>query len=153
VSLSETPAPCPSPDRSRRAPVSSALPTAPDGRQRFASIAERNAEIVKLAMGGLPPSRIEERLFVSRGVICNTLLMARRRGKPVPRFTTAGRWRGHEDALPGPRAVTMTRETLDALAPATRRRGLTVAELVRLIVQTVAEDGLVAAVLDDGEGP
>ena len=41
-------------------------------------------------------------------------------------------------------------DVLDALRPAAERRKITVAELVRRIVATVADEGMVDAVMDDG---
>lgn len=50
------------------------------------------------------------------------------------------------------RTVAMDAEVLDALTPAAAARGVSVNELVRRIVATVADEGLVAAVLDDDGG-
>ena len=48
------------------------------------------------------------------------------------------------------RTVVLSIDVLDALRPAAERRKITVAELVRRIVATVADEGMVDAVMDDG---
>ena len=48
------------------------------------------------------------------------------------------------------RTVVLSIDVLDALRPAAERRKITVAELVRRIVATVADEGIVDAVMDDG---
>ena len=48
------------------------------------------------------------------------------------------------------RTVVVPIDVLDALRPQAERRGLSVNALVRLIVETVADEAMVDAVLDDG---
>jgi len=53
----------------------------------------------------------------------------------------------------GCRTVLFPTDLLDLLIPHAQRRGCRVNELARRIVDTVVEEGLVDAVLDDGASP
>lgn len=49
------------------------------------------------------------------------------------------------------RTVHIPKELLKRLSPEAKRRGMCAETLVYLLVEKIAEDGLVEAVLDDGE--
>ena len=49
-------------------------------------------------------------------------------------------------------SVHIAKAILDKLAPAAKRRKLTPAALVRAMVDRIAEDNIVDAIMDDGKG-
>lgn|GEM_PF-4340385 len=64
------------------------------------------------------------------------------------------RYRARLPAAPDRRAVWVDGDSLRALTPAAERRRMSEAELVRFLLDTIAEEpALVDAVLDDGVGP
>jgi len=109
-------------------------------------IAERNRQIVAMAIDNVPPREIAPRFGVEVGVVHNVLSAARKSGVTVPLFAgTGGR-------SPGFRRVEVDGATLQALVDAARKRGTTTVSLARKIIETVVREGLVDAVLDDGAG-
>jgi len=46
--------------------------------------------------------------------------------------------------------IRISRDVLDALRPEAKARGMTAAALARALLATIAEDGMVAAMVDDG---
>jgi len=64
---------------------------------------------------------------------------------------SAGRQRQPRQSEQMGRTVVFPTDILDALKPHAERRSLSVNALARLIVETVADDDMVDAVLDDGE--
>ena len=89
----------------------------------------RTAAALALSAEGASPSEIGARLGVTTSA-AHWLLSSGQRRKEA-------------------RVVTLDTETLDALAPAATARGMRPEQLARLVVETVAEHGLVDAVLDD----
>ena len=98
------------------------------------------------------PSRTEAlQAFRAQGV--PTREIARRLGVAVKTVSaleqSAARTRRIRPAEEMGRTVVVPVDVLDALAPHAARRGLSVNALVRRIVETVADEGIVDAVLDD----
>lgn len=119
------------------------------GRQRFASRAERDAAIVEMAKAGLAPVQIEEQILASRQVIYNALTAARRRGLLTVRFSTGGSQPRRIDTL---HAVLIRGADFAALAAPAAARRMTTPELARVLIETIVDENLVDAVLDDDGG-
>jgi hypothetical protein len=101
-------------------------------------------KIIELAKTGKPPREIKRALppFIRIEEIYDVIREARKREELIPRFTTRGEYRGH---LP----VRVSRKTINALKPAAEQRGIQVMELVRLLLDQIAEDDLTNSILDD----
>ena len=112
-----------------------------------ASTATRDAAIVAAAMAREPTAAIARRFCISKNRVANILCLARKAGKPVPRLRVQGVRRAAVDA-----SVAVTPVTLERLQSPADRRRTTPVDLARLIVETVAREGLVDAVLDDLHG-
>lgn len=104
--------------------------------------------VLALARLGYPPRIIRQQLpDVTIPQINNCLKSARRNGidlPPLPSRHPGGR-RG------GAHAVTLGGQLFAALAPPARRRGRTVNELVRKILDVLVAERLIDAVLDDAD--
>lgn len=109
------------------------------------TIVERNERIVAMALDNVPPREIATLFDIGPGVVSNILSLARKAGVEVPRFGRG--WRA-----PRSRHIVVSLGTLQELAPDARKRNTTTVSLARLIVETVAAEGLVDAVLDDAHG-
>lgn len=101
--------------------------------------------VIDLALQRVPPRVIAHRLNLPREKVYTVLQSARRNGLELPRFSCkAG------NLSPGPTRTVLTETTtLDALVPHATKRGWSVNALCRLLLQAIADEQLVDAVLDD----
>lgn len=108
---------------------------------------QRNAEIVSRVVAGEKPLTLATEYGVSRSAIYQAIEAARLAGVAVPDFTD-GRPRGER----APRASVRVGNKLQAaLGQHAARRRIDIATLCRLILNAVADGGLVDAVLDDAD--
>ncbi|SIO36723.1 hypothetical protein SAMN05444722_1702 [Rhodovulum sp. ES.010] len=103
---------------------------------------------IAAAKAGKRPGEIAAEFDAPVSAIYQILKDARRGGHAIPRFNTAPRPRPGECWL-RVRVAVATRRKLERAAEA---RGLSVSELSARLLDAVASDGLIDAVLDDGEG-
>ena len=122
-----------------------------DERVRYATREARDRAIVQMAIAGVPPHGIERKIVVARHTIYMVLARARRDGAAVPFFSTAGEPRGK--SLSGLSRVMVRADIVARLGDAAQRRGVDVERLARRLIETVVEEDLVDAVLDDGGVP
>jgi hypothetical protein len=108
------------------------------------SVVER---IVALAKAGNPPRVIYGQLDGNIPVddIIRIVCAARANGEAIPYF------RGPAGRSASQRTVIFSVETLDRLAPHARRRGITINELARQLVEEALDANLVDGILDDAE--
>ncbi|KEZ00118.1 hypothetical protein AI27_12685 [Sphingomonas sp. BHC-A] len=99
----------------------------------------RTAAVVALRAQGMNTSQIGNALGIA-----NKTVVALEIGSSRPR-----REPGHSTMLG--RTVVIPTDVLDALGPHAARRCISVNALARLIVTTVIDDGMIDAVLDDGD--
>lgn len=99
----------------------------------------RTAAVMALRAEGLRPGAVAQRLGLPHKVVAALECSARRAQRPARPSETSGR------------TVVLPIDVLDSLAGPAAERGVHVNELVRSIVEAVADDGLVDAVLDDRE--
>jgi hypothetical protein len=100
----------------------------------------RTAAVLALKADGLKPAAIAEKIGISVAAVAALECSARR-------------WAGARSRNPDVcRTVLVPLGILQRLAPAARARGLRRETLAELIIETAVEDGLVDAVLDDGNG-
>lgn len=108
----------------------------PDGKTSIA---------VEMARQGVPPSTISEALGLTPAAVSQRLSEARRAGADVPSFS--GRRNSFTRIvidIPDARVKRMLKQ-------AAVKRGQRPCDLARRILETVLADGLISAVLDDGE--
>ena len=97
----------------------------------------------ELALSGVSPEQIAERLGLKLSTIQTYVCEARALGMPAPpRFSRPYKQRWPQNIGPEARA---------ALKPQAKARGMTIGQLAVALVEAVARDGLIQAVLDDGE--
>lgn len=96
-------------------------------------------------LAGQSVAEIAKGLEISVEAVYGALYRARQAGINVPKLRT-----GCPAGLRTGKRIRITNQTFHALTPPAHRRGLDVHELGALILTTVAEQGLVDAVLDDG---
>jgi len=95
---------------------------------------------------GLRAPEIAKRLGLLESTVSSHIDYARKkRGLPPLR-----KRRPSETAA---RTVAVPRDVLAALGPAAARRGITINELARQLLEAIADDDIVDAVLDDGAVP
>jgi len=106
------------------------------------------SEIIRLALEGLPPREIAARTGAT-STYCSTVLShARATGTEIRRFGSGRRAKPNGRAK---RALVIAADLARDLEPFADRRGVSVQEIVRRLVTAVVEDGIVDAILDDGE--
>jgi hypothetical protein len=100
----------------------------------------RTAAVLALRDQGLTQAAIAAKIGIAPGTVSALECSARR-------------WRGFQRTcrMDVCRTMHLPLGILQRLAPAARTRGLTRERLATLIVETVVEEGLIDAVLDDGE--
>lgn len=108
-------------------------------------------KIVELGTRGFSPKEIIKRMPtpVRVGVVYQVLRKARERGVPVPKFSP-GTAKGSRDVTC---ALVFAARNKDRLEPFAERRGLSVPQLAAQLIETILNDGLVDAILDDGTSP
>ncbi len=100
-------------------------------------------QVIDLALQNTPPRDIAVMLNRTRATVYHYLFLARRAGVNIPEFrggariTTAG-------------YMHISNDTAALLRPHAARRGIPPRDLARRILETVAGNDLVDAVLDDG---
>lgn len=104
---------------------------------------EIEQQIVRLARDGVSSRDIATAVGVNRQTVYRKVKLLRERGVEVPNFTVYGKSQPR-------RRVPLKPDTRDLLMPHAMRRGCDVIDLAESILVRVAEDDLVAAVLDDG---
>lgn len=98
----------------------------------------RTAAVLALTSEGLSDGQIARRTGISKkNVLALAYSGARRRSPRLSELTG--------------RTVVIPRDVLKSLVPHAAKRGLSVNALVRLIIETVADDEMVDSVLDDLE--
>ena len=97
----------------------------------------RTAAVVALRAAGLSSAAIAERIGISTATVTALEHSAGRRKQPSRPAKQLGR------------TVLFPTDVLDALRPHAARRGMHSNHLARLIVETVVDEGMVDAVLDD----
>ena len=95
----------------------------------------RTAAVQALAANGLHTSEIARRIGIEEKSVSALLCSARRSKRPAEK---------------NGRTVLFPIDILNALRIAAAKRNISVNELARRIVEAVADDGLIDAVLDDG---
>ena len=100
-------------------------------------------QIAELGIQGCRPAKIAEQLGIRVERVYHAFRTARRNGIDVPKYGTTGM--RHTETR-----VKINPALRGVLAPHAATRGLKTGELAQLILRTVAEDGLIDAVLDDG---
>lgn len=98
----------------------------------------RTAAVAALRQQGCGTAEIAARIGINEGAVTALEASGRR-----PRAARPAEAQG--------RTVLFPADILDRLRPDAERRGISVNELARRIVEAVAEDRMVDAVLDDGE--
>lgn len=113
------------------------------GRPSAAAVRQRDVEIIQLAIDGVPPAAIEQRMMtVSRNTIYMTLSAARKAGHAIPRFKRGiptGSHRGFalpDDAPDEIRAAVSRARTKAEAAVALARHGFESGDIARLIQST-----------------
>ncbi|TDE40953.1 hypothetical protein [Antarcticimicrobium sediminis] len=104
---------------------------------------ERHKQVIALAVEGVPPRLIAEQLSLDSEAVYYELRNARRRGTQIPRFRCGRR----------PNEFRMLRlepEAMRPLATHALARGMPTARLAERLLERIAADDLVDAVLDDG---
>lgn len=109
----------------------------------------KTAAIVDLAMKGASRTEISAQVGATMGTISAILSKARRDGQPIPKAKSGRKTVIHC----GRKTVNFQSSTIDALIPEAAARGIEVADLIRDLVATIAEDRIVGAILDDGITP
>ena len=104
------------------------------------SYPSRTAACVALRAQGLTPSQIACEIGISANTVHCLLREARLR--------SGGMWRS---ASCRTERVKIPKNDLDALVPQAEKRGIAVTDLVRRLIWTIAENGLVDSVLDDAD--
>lgn len=99
---------------------------------------------VEMARQGVPPRQIASRLSLRAGTVRSYISKARRAGEDIPLFPT-----GRPDTCTCGHSLAIEQEFMARLAPHAHSRGMTVRVLARLLLEQIARDGLVEAVLDD----
>lgn len=97
---------------------------------------ETYLSIRELALAGMRPVHIAPLIGRQRNYVARALCDMRRAGEPIPRFTS------------GPPPV---RLRTDRLIQAARERNISLSELTAKLLDRIAADDLVDAVLDDGD--
>lgn len=103
-------------------------------------------DCIRMAQQGIPPRDIAAHFNVSNERVWNLLSNARRSGHDIPRFH--GGW--VRDSRLSWCQVGLPPMARAALAAAAERRGLKVNDLAARLLEVIALDGMVDAVLDDG---
>lgn len=98
--------------------------------------------IIPMAKRGVPPSVISERLHLPPAKIHYVIKRARMRGEDIPNFSMKGREQPK-------RRIPLKADVRRELEPYASARGLTPIELAERILDVVAADKLVSAILDD----
>ncbi|MGD9862564.1 MAG: hypothetical protein AB7S99_05060 [Pseudodonghicola sp.] len=102
------------------------------------------SRVVALAKDGMPPRKIAVELGIAPRSAHDYLKTARRNGETIPRFDGGGRPVGEY------RTLHIKREALEKLATIANERGVQTIQLAADLLNTIAEDDLVDAVLDRG---
>lgn len=105
---------------------------------------DRFREIVDLVKGGMRPGIVAKELGVPASTVYSYIQRARNRGEDIPKAKT-----GPIHYKPFA-AVRVDPKAIARLDGAARKRGVTTRELAATIIERVAHDGMVDAVLDDG---
>jgi len=98
--------------------------------------------VLKLAIQGIPPREIAEQVPLKLGTIHSYLWRARQGGMNIPKFKPPGR------RTVGPR-LEIPMHVADALKPHADQRRLTIQALTHALLEVIARDDMVDAVLDD----
>lgn len=102
------------------------------------------ADIVRpLALRGLRPVLIAKRTGLRAETVSRTMSRLRASGVPI-KVHPPGR-------LKGPMGARLTESARRALTQAAAARGVSLGMLKRQLLETIATDGMVDAVLDDGD--
>lgn len=102
----------------------------------------RSAAVLSLLSEGLTTRDIAARLSISTATV-SALAISARRARDDGR-----RQKRPSEALA--RTVVITTDVLSALRPHAAKRDITVNALVRRLIETIADEGMVDAILDDG---
>lgn len=110
----------------------------------------RRDQAIEMAKRGIPPRLIAPRLIAPRlsiglATVRSYIAKARQAGEDIPRFRSPGRPLAKVSVL----SLQLNIETCPRLAPHAHARGLTVRILAQRLLEQIARDGLVEAVLDD----
>jgi hypothetical protein len=110
-------------------------------------IASFQERIVSLARDGKPPREIYRVLngCIDVADITRVICQARNDGADIPYFHAPNAWSGERAT------VVFAVETLERLVPHAHRRKISVADLVRRVIDATLDGNLVDAVLDDGD--
>lgn len=111
---------------------------APDGR---------SDHVLALAKRGVRPCEIAEQTGLSSNAVYTRLAYYRRHGCDIPRFTGGPRKNGTARLY----ITDVAPDLRNLLEPHAARRDQTINELARDLLDMVAREGLVDAILDDGE--
>jgi len=99
--------------------------------------------VVKLARQEIRPKDIAARLGLHQQTVYEHIRNARAKGEDLPRFSPAG-------VPKQKRSVQLLAEVREELEPHAAVRGLSPLELAERLLERVAHDQLVDAILDDG---
>lgn len=99
----------------------------------------RTEAVIALRQQGLSTTDIAGRIGISPGTVTALECSAQRSAKP----------RGVRPAEQHGRTIVFPIDVLEALRPYALRRQLTVNALARRLIETIADDGMVDAILDD----
>lgn len=105
-------------------------------------MSEMKEAIINLGVTGMLPSEIAIRLGRPVTTVYAYLAEGRNEGHPIPRHKGHGN-RGRAFILP-------PMDVVRALQPHAERRGVSVRELGLQLLETIADEGLVDAILDEG---
>lgn len=111
------------------------------------SAAQRDAEIVKLALQGKRPAEIQRDLALPHlHTVHHAITAARQNGAEIPRFPPGPRQKPQKP----PATIAVPADVMRSLGPASLERGISTPELVRKLLKVIAaEPDLTYAILDD----
>ncbi|ANT39885.1 hypothetical protein RGUI_0814 [Rhodovulum sp. P5] len=107
----------------------------------------KRAEVLALARAGMRPVEIARQLEIASPTVNSMITCARAMGQDVPHFQRARPGTGVRGHL----RVPLTDVARADLAEAAASRGVSLPVLASRVLEAAAEDGLVAAVLDDAD--
>jgi hypothetical protein len=108
--------------------------------------------IVMLAKRGLPPRSIVAQFYGEVGTyeVYNVLAAARRADPTIPKFGAGRKTRPEELLKRAQTLVPVPTSAIALLSPHAERRAISLADLAKALLITIAQEGLVDATLDDG---
>ena len=108
---------------------------------------DSTADTVALAIEGLRPCEIAEMTGLTPNQVSCRLRYWRARGEDIP-CSKGGPWRPRRRIC----AMGVADDLRGLLIPHAERRGLSIGELCRNILDIAAREGLIDSILDDGYG-